>query len=125
MIDVVPLPVVRQQRVEELDRLDAPGQPVERRGVHPAARVPGLDAHQRRDHLEVVLDAVLDFGEQDVLLADALLEFLPLFPSERPHLHRRGEPVGGRSVVVLDDVGISIDDDTGGAAFRATARAPE
>src|SRR6185436_11764242 len=120
-IDLVPRSLLRQQFMNELYRFDAPSQAVERRSVRPALRVARFDADQRRDHLQIVFDAVLDLQKQHVFLTNALLEFFTLCPRMRTDFDECCEPEGGRPAIILDHIGIDIDE----CGFAPRPRDPE
>src|ERR1700730_6391104 len=101
--------MVRQGLIEELQGFDASGKPIERSGGHSAWYIAGLKADQCRNHLQVVLYAVLNLIKQRVLLANSALEFLPLSRRVPPDVDQRGEPESRRSVIIDDDIGINID----------------
>ena len=67
-----------------------------------------FEADQGRNHLKVIFDAVLNFPEQRVLLADSLLQrFSFRFPM-RGYVDERDKPKQWHAIVVLDEVRISI-----------------
>src|SRR5580704_4604070 len=101
--------MVRQGLIEELQGFDASGKPIERSGGHPAWYIAGLEADQCRNHLQIILYAVLNLIKQRVLLANSALKFLPLSRRVPPDVDQRGEPESRRSVIIHDDIGINID----------------
>jgi hypothetical protein len=107
-IDLIPISLIRQQLIDQPDRVDAPGEAVERRGVDSPHCVPCLDADQRRYHLQVVLDAVLNLQKQRVLLANPLRQLFTKRLPLRTDVNQRDQPEGGRPIVILDDIGIGI-----------------
>jgi hypothetical protein len=100
----MPDPTDPPDQIEKTVQLNAPGEPVEGGGVYAAVRVARLNAEQCRDHLQVVLNAVLDFQQQGVFLAQLSLELFTLRLSVRTNLDQRSEPESGRSVIIHDNV---------------------
>src|ERR1700719_4800651 len=93
-----------------------PAKPIKRSGGRSAWYIAGLKADQCRNHLQIILYAVLNLIKQRVLLANSALKFLPLSRRVPPDVDQRGEPEGRRSVIIHDDIGIHIDN--GGFAPR-------
>ena len=52
---------------------------------------------------------MLNFQKLRIFLANTLLELFALHLPVRPDVHQCGEPESGRPVIILDDVGIGID----------------
>src|SRR5438874_1477479 len=72
-IDLVTSGVFRQRFIKELHGFDASGEPIERRDHCSTSHVARFQTDQRRDHLQIVLDAVLDFSKQRILLPNSFL----------------------------------------------------
>src|SRR6185437_2201736 len=91
-----------EQAVKKLDGFNAAGESVEWSRVYATLGVAGLHAHEGRDHLEIVLDAVLHLFQQHVLVLNEFLELLALLV--RPDFDQRDEAITGCFVLTLDDV---------------------
>jgi hypothetical protein len=75
-----------------------------------APRLARLEADQRRDHLQIVLHAVLHLQQQHVLGADLLLHILQRL-LRGAGLDQGDQPEGRRAVAVFDQVRVDVDRD--------------
>ena len=73
-VDVLDVVALEQVLVQHRQREHAPARRVERLPRLVGAHAPGLQREQARHHLEIVLHAVMDLGDQRVAVRDDALE---------------------------------------------------
>src|SRR6185369_16704784 len=85
-IDVLDVVALEQVLVQHRERKHAPPRRVQRLARLVRAHAPGLEAEQARDHLKIVLHAVMDLGDERVAVRDHALQAPLALPDRARHL---------------------------------------
>ena len=98
-----------QRSIQKAQRLDPSGEPVEALAGRQVRHRPRLDPDQGRDHLQIVPDAVLQFLQLGILLADPLLQLLENRRRASGGRHQCDQPERCPALIVVDDAGPGVD----------------
>src|SRR3981081_3322852 len=109
-IDGLPPSVHRQVPVQKLERLDASRKLVKIDFVA-TTLASRIEPNQRRDELQIVLDAMLQLLEEKILIAQLACHFFALRSGAGRHVNKRCYAIILRAVLVLDEAGICLNDD--------------
>lgn len=111
-IDAVVEGALRHGAVEQRQRLDPAREAIERLFCWIAAQIACLKANEGRDHLQIVLHAMLQFAKKDVLILDLLFELILIRCDAVADVCQRQEAIGWFVHFVENDIGPGVNRDS-------------
>ena len=108
-IDFVAGAIVRKRLIKQMQGLDATGKRLQV-DLFASPLVARLEPYQRDDQLQIVLNAMLQFPQQDILVANLARIFLALRTRPVGYVDQRGDAIILGPILVLNETGEGLDD---------------